>query len=42
MTELPKAYTPRDVEGEVYERWLAAFVDALTRVQKGEVVGILS
>ena len=22
--ELPKAYTPRDVEGAIYERWLAA------------------
>jgi valyl-tRNA synthetase len=28
MTELPKAYTPRDVEGEIYERWLAADVFA--------------
>src|SRR5688572_16487082 len=24
MTDLPKAYTPRDVEGAIYERWLAA------------------
>ena len=23
MTDLPKAYTPRDVEGAIYERWLA-------------------
>ena len=28
MTELPKAYTPRDVEGSIYERWLAAGVFA--------------
>ena len=28
MTELPKAYTPRDVEGSIYERWLAADVFA--------------
>jgi valyl-tRNA synthetase len=28
MTELPKAYTPRDVEGVIYERWLAADVFA--------------
>jgi valyl-tRNA synthetase len=28
MTELPKAYTPRDVEGPIYERWLAADVFA--------------
>ncbi len=28
MAELPKAYTPRDVEGEIYERWLAADVFA--------------
>jgi valyl-tRNA synthetase len=28
MTELPKAYTPRDVEGAIYERWLAADVFA--------------
>ncbi len=28
MTELPKAYTPRDVEGDIYERWLAADVFA--------------
>jgi valyl-tRNA synthetase len=28
MTELPKAYTPRDVEGAIYERWLAAGVFA--------------
>ena len=28
MTELPKAYTPSDVEGEIYERWLAADVFA--------------
>jgi len=28
MTDLPKAYTPRDVEGAVYERWLAADVFA--------------
>ena len=26
MTELPKAYRPADVEGAVYERWLAADV----------------
>jgi valyl-tRNA synthetase len=26
MTELPKSYTPRDVEGAIYERWLAADV----------------
>src|SRR6478752_7996012 len=26
--ELPKAYTPRDVEGAIYERWLAADVFA--------------
>jgi valyl-tRNA synthetase len=28
MTELPKAYTPREVEGPIYERWLAADVFA--------------
>ena len=28
MPELPKAYTPRDVEGAIYERWLAADVFA--------------
>jgi valyl-tRNA synthetase len=28
MSELPKAYTPRDVEGAIYERWLAADVFA--------------
>src|SRR6188508_1220631 len=28
MTELPKTYTPRDVEGAIYERWLAADVFA--------------
>jgi valyl-tRNA synthetase len=28
MTELAKAYTPRDVEGAIYERWLAADVFA--------------
>ena len=28
MTDLPKAYTPRDVEGRIYERWLAADVFA--------------
>src|SRR3954447_509636 len=28
MAELPKAYTPRYVEGEIYERWLAADVFA--------------
>jgi valyl-tRNA synthetase len=28
MTELPKAYSPRDVEGSIYERWLAADVFA--------------
>jgi valyl-tRNA synthetase len=28
MTELPKAYTPRNVEGAIYERWLAADVFA--------------
>src|SRR5687767_5785059 len=28
MTELPKAYTPRDVEGAIYERWLVADVFA--------------
>jgi valyl-tRNA synthetase len=28
MTDLPKAYTPRDVEGAIYERWLAADVFA--------------
>ncbi len=28
MTDLPKAYTPRDVEGVIYERWLAADVFA--------------
>jgi valyl-tRNA synthetase len=28
MTELPKAYTPRDVEGAIYERWLSADVFA--------------
>ena len=22
MTDLPKAYTPRDVEGAIYERWI--------------------
>ena len=27
-TGLPKAYTPRDVEGDIYERWLAADVFA--------------
>ena len=24
MPQLPKAYTPHDVEGAIYERWLAA------------------
>ncbi len=28
MTELPKTYTPRDWEGAIYERWLAADVFA--------------
>src|ERR1700693_2793668 len=28
MAELPKPYTPRDVEGAIYERWLAADVFA--------------
>jgi valyl-tRNA synthetase len=28
MSDLPKAYTPRDVEGAIYERWLAADVFA--------------
>ena len=28
MTDLPKAYTPRDVEGPIYEQWLAADVFA--------------
>src|SRR6476620_7778826 len=28
MADLPKAYTPRDVEGAIYERWLAADVYA--------------
>ena len=28
MTDLPKAYTPHDVEGAIYERWLAADVFA--------------
>ncbi len=28
MSELPKAYTPRDVEGAIYDRWLAADVFA--------------
>ena len=28
MPELPKAYTPHDVEGAIYERWLAADVFA--------------
>jgi valyl-tRNA synthetase len=28
MPELPKAYTPRDVEGAIYDRWLAADVFA--------------
>ena len=28
MTDLPKAYTPRDVEPSIYERWLAADVFA--------------
>ena len=28
MSKLPKAYTPRDVEGAIYERWLAADVFA--------------
>ena len=28
MAQLPKAYTPRDVEGPIYERWLAADVFA--------------
>ena len=28
MTDLPKAYTPRDVEGAIYERWLEADVFA--------------
>ena len=28
MTDLPKAYTPRHVEGAIYERWLAADVFA--------------
>ncbi|MGZ9276886.1 MAG: valine--tRNA ligase [Candidatus Limnocylindrales bacterium] len=28
MTDLPKAYIPRDVEGAIYERWLAADVFA--------------
>ncbi len=28
MSDLPKVYTPRDVEGAIYERWLAADVFA--------------
>lgn len=28
MSQLPKAYAPRDVEGAIYERWLAADVFA--------------
>jgi valyl-tRNA synthetase len=28
MTDLPKAYTPRDVEGAIYERWVAEDVFA--------------
>ena len=28
MPDLPKAYTPHDVEGSIYERWLAADVFA--------------
>jgi len=28
MPDLPKAYTPRDVEGAIYERWMAADVFA--------------
>jgi valyl-tRNA synthetase len=28
MADLPKAYTPRDVEGAIYERWIAADVFA--------------
>ena len=28
MAELPKAYTPRDVEGAIYDRWTAADVFA--------------
>jgi valyl-tRNA synthetase len=28
MTDLPKTYTPHDVEGAIYERWLAADVFA--------------
>ncbi|MGZ9231103.1 MAG: valine--tRNA ligase, partial [Candidatus Limnocylindrales bacterium] len=28
MPDLPKAYTPRDVEGAIYERWIAADVFA--------------
>ena len=28
MADLPKAYTPHDVEGAIYERWLAADVFA--------------
>jgi valyl-tRNA synthetase len=28
MTDLPKTYTPRDVEGAIYERWVAADVFA--------------
>jgi valyl-tRNA synthetase len=28
MSDLPKAYTPHDVEGAIYERWLAADVFA--------------
>ena len=28
MSDLPKTYTPRDVEGPIYERWLAADVFA--------------
>ena len=28
MTDLPKAYAPRDVEGAIYERWIAADVFA--------------
>src|SRR5688500_503748 len=28
MTDLPRAYTPRDVEGAIYERWLDADVFA--------------
>ena len=28
MTDLPRAYTPRDVEGAIYERWVAADVFA--------------